>query len=383
MIGVLARVKAGNQSMEEFTQLVNRPDFNEQLSRAIADPSSSEAAILSETLQKLVRLTGGTVPWGPVERAQTLSQFFGLIHYCGVPNWFITISPADLDSVLMLRLSHACGEEEFNLPIDLPDALQRSTILSANPVAAAQVYIRLIESLFSELLGLPAEHQTRKSPPSLHSRPVGVLGRMTAFAGVTEAQGRGTLHLHFLAWPDLQPSTMREFVNDEEVMTAICGRLDSLVQAWIPEISEVNHSDQPAAEVTMEDTRDGRRISPLPNVDPSAFKKRFVSVVQQTNVHVHKPTCHKGKAGKVRCRMGMPQHTCDMTTGLRELRTVLRCGKEVIRALRHVSDSPPPLSQPIDSLRNHDRRTISIDLFRPQPNNNWILHHIVYNVVES
>ena len=89
--------------MEEFIQLVNRPDFNEQLSHAIADPSSSEAAILSETLQKLVRLTGGTVPWGPVERAQTLSHFFGLIHYCGVPNWFITISSADLDSVLMLR----------------------------------------------------------------------------------------------------------------------------------------------------------------------------------------------------------------------------------------------------------------------------------------
>ena len=149
-VGVAARVKTNNQAMTEFIELVNKPaDFNEQLSSAIADPSSRDATILSENLQKLVRLTGGTVPWGPVERAQTPTQlFFGLIHYCGVPNWFITASPADLDSVLMLRLSHACGTEEFNLPIELnPDALQRSTILSSNPAAAAAAKLILIAAV--------------------------------------------------------------------------------------------------------------------------------------------------------------------------------------------------------------------------------------------
>lgn len=130
-------------------------------------------------------------------------------------------------------------------------------------------------------------------------------------------------------------------------MTAICGRLDSLVQAWIPEISEVNnHSSQPE---TVEDIRDGRKLSPLPNIDPDAFKKRFVSVVQQTNVHVHKPTCHKGKIGKYHCRMGMPVHTCDLPTGPRELCLDIQDGKEVARAFRHLSDPPPRSPHPIDT----------------------------------
>ena len=178
---------------------------------------------------------------------------------------------------------HAGGPEEFNLPIDLPSVVQRSDILSANPVAAAYIYIRLIESLFSDLLGLPVQqHRTRKIPPSLHSRPVGVLGRMTAFSGVTEAQGRGTLHLHFLAWSDLQPSVIREFVNDEEVMSAICNRLDSLVQEWIPPFGTGDFRRD--CNNIVEDVRDdGRRISPLPTLDISAFTCRYVDVVQQAN----------------------------------------------------------------------------------------------------
>ena len=96
--------------MADFVQLANSSNFTETLLQAIEDPTTTDALQLSSTtLQKLVRLIGGTVPWGPaVELSQTLSSFCSLIYYCGLPNWFITISPADLDSVLMIRLAHAC-----------------------------------------------------------------------------------------------------------------------------------------------------------------------------------------------------------------------------------------------------------------------------------
>ena len=106
---------------------------------------------------------------------------------------------------------------------------------------------------------------------------------MTAFSGVTEAQGRGTLHLHFLAWSDLQPSVIREFVNDEEVMSAICNRLDSLVQAWIPPFGTGDFRRDCNNNI-VEDVRDGQRISPLPTLDISAFTCRYVDVVQQMNI---------------------------------------------------------------------------------------------------
>lgn len=73
----------------------------------------------------------------------------------------------------------------------------------------------------------------------------------------------------------------------------------------------------------------------------------------------------------------MPAHTCDLPTGPRELRlSSLPDGREVVRALRHVSRPPPKSLHPIDCLRssNNDRRIISIDLFRPQPGTATPIH---------
>jgi len=48
--------------------------------------------------------------------------------------------------------------------------------------------------------------------------------------------GRGSNHLHFLLWTDLQPSVLYKFVDDKEVMEAICRRIDSIVQVWLPDV---------------------------------------------------------------------------------------------------------------------------------------------------
>ena len=92
--------------------------------------------------------------------------------------WFITISPSDIDSPNVMRISTGEGVG-FN--ISLLSAEDRARSAAVNPTAGALYFERLIDKAFECLFhfncdGSRHEKQTRP----LYSRKVGVLGRVIA-----------------------------------------------------------------------------------------------------------------------------------------------------------------------------------------------------------
>jgi hypothetical protein len=61
------------------------------------------------------------------------------MHYCGPPSFFVTFAPPDMDSYLMLRLSHTITNRMWDMTLSLPALAERKRLLAENPVAAAQV----------------------------------------------------------------------------------------------------------------------------------------------------------------------------------------------------------------------------------------------------
>ena len=98
--GVASAVKA--RKAQEFIDLVNNPEFQTLLNEAVQNPEGDTAAQISRQLLPLLRVSGGKVPFGSVERAQSLSKMYSMVHLFGLPSWFITIAPSEPDSVLTM-----------------------------------------------------------------------------------------------------------------------------------------------------------------------------------------------------------------------------------------------------------------------------------------
>jgi hypothetical protein len=183
-----------------------------------------------------------------------------MINYFGPPSFFVTVAPSDMDSVLTLRLAHVASNATVDMNFTLPSLAQRMKNLADNPVAAAQVYQRLIECMLQHLIGVQAEHCVRTSHPPVDLRVVGILGVPIAFAGVTEVQGRQSAHGHFDVWVDLSPVVMQECLNDVVAMRKIAQRMDSVLRAYIPDAAKADAavmSTLPCVEPTLahRDTR--------------------------------------------------------------------------------------------------------------------------------
>lgn len=233
---VSLRVKANHAAMHEFVELVNSPDFSSHLQHCLDQPLSRAARALSSKITNLARLTGSDVPWSPLQRRQALPRVLALMQYAGPASFFVTFAPPDMDSYLLLRLSHTTTNHSWDFSAPLPSLAQRKEMLASNPVAAAEVYQRLVRCLFSHLVGLSPAHTTRTAPPPVCERPVGILGIPVAFAGVTEVQGRQSAHGHYLVWCDVSPTVVQQFLDSPVVRTQVsvwcsrrCGHLISVV----------------------------------------------------------------------------------------------------------------------------------------------------------
>ena len=215
---VSMRVKNHHRSMEKFIKLVNNESFQADLAEAESNPKSSKAAMLVNTLIQITKLSGGHIPWSKIQRNEVLPRTLAMSLYLGSYSFFVTISPSDMDSGLMLRLAHLAARNEVNddLHIPLPTWAQRMKLLAANPVAAAQSYIALIEAVFEHLVGLAPDHLSRTSHPPSRHRKEGLFGVPKGYVAVTELQGRGSAHCHFLVATDVAPEKVgaRKIVHE-------------------------------------------------------------------------------------------------------------------------------------------------------------------------
>ncbi|KIN98789.1 hypothetical protein M404DRAFT_157058 [Pisolithus tinctorius Marx 270] len=113
-------------------------------------------------------------------------MIWGTCLFLGGPTIWMTINPADVhDPIAQVLAGEAIDLDKFDV-LGGPDSHQHVINIASNPYAAAKFFNLLIESTLECLLGIKSE--------------MGILGELSGYFSVVEAQGRGTLHMHMLLW---------------------------------------------------------------------------------------------------------------------------------------------------------------------------------------
>ena len=150
------KVKNNLESFQTVTDLIIDPDFDQKLDRALKQPDGPDAKQLLNSFKPHLVSNGSNIPFSASQRSQCLAQLVAYVRFFGPPSFFITISPSDVDSKLMVTLAKKhSGDYEPNASIgtSLPSLSERYKLLVNDPVAAAEVFYRTVESVMEELIG--------------------------------------------------------------------------------------------------------------------------------------------------------------------------------------------------------------------------------------
>ena len=328
---VCAAVNAHPESGEEFAQLCSDEEFRRGLEQHSANPETRDAKALAKKCRKFIHMAGAKVPYSPAERNEALSKMYSMTYRYGIPSVFLTISPDDIGSPLVLRWAMnfsnnnsfpATGEqygEDFSAFFDavargeasyatIPIANEHrgsrlKKLVTDNPVAAALVYRQIMEVVLEELLGISPEHKIRKTVP-LQSRPKGIFGTTTATFAVTEVQARQSLHGHMAIWGSIPPALLQKAAHNRNIVAKIATVLDSQYTSQFPAPVHVRGMLNRIQKHT-------KRPSRMPVITPiqlglDRFKMNTAEKADWVGVHRHTFTCHKGKHGKLGCRVAQP-----------------------------------------------------------------------------
>jgi hypothetical protein len=206
IIGIKARTKP--ECMTKFGSITNAPEFTQRIQRAVKYPKSADAKALVKELQPLIRQCSAEVPFSAESRGAVLGRQMALLQLFGTPGFFITISPTDTNSALVMRFCEPVPEyhhsavpdakfpsshdepppgfrEHCRVNFVMPEHAERLRAVSDNPVAAAKYYGMAVHALFKHLLCLKPSHRQRRTTLPC-DRFDGLFGRSLAYMGVTE-----------------------------------------------------------------------------------------------------------------------------------------------------------------------------------------------------
>ena len=169
--------------------------------------------------------------------------------YCviyGKPSVWLTINPADHhDPVAMVLVGEDIDLDNF-CPSLGPGSSERSSLLVANPFAATEYFHLVLDAVFEHLIGVKvSSHEVISNP--------GVLGLVSAYYAMIEAQGRSNLHDHAVLWlantPDCQSLAQR--YKDKNFLSDLNTYVRDTIHAHVEDLSEQ------------------RGLAPAPNPHPS------------------------------------------------------------------------------------------------------------------
>ncbi|KAK4024408.1 hypothetical protein OUZ56_009830 [Daphnia magna] len=217
--------------------------------------------------------------------------------------------PNDVNDTLNIRLSLP-QEDNNNFPTDgtgLSEAIQNSAavfqeipitphhlrfLMAKGPLAAAEIFRLLTDTVFTTLLGTPTEHFSKKTVP-LPSRSSGVFGVPIASFGCVEEQARGSLHLHVVYWGSLPCQILQNSSIYPELLCTVAKAIDEMFKA---EVDLAVHVEQLFDKFNRVMTMKHSLLKahhPLRNPEP--FNQNVQKTVVICNCHSHSHTCHVGK----------------------------------------------------------------------------------------
>ena len=152
-----------------------------------------------KALKRHVYATAARVSGTDQARYRLRSQIWSTSTILGPPSLWITINPSDLhDPIAQIFAGEDINMDDFMATLG-PDKTKRAKNIADDPYAAAKFFHFMITTILETLFQVKVTSAQVKSG-------MGVFGRVAAYFGTVESQGRGTLHLHLLIWLEHVPS---------------------------------------------------------------------------------------------------------------------------------------------------------------------------------
>jgi len=176
-------------------------------------------------------------------------------------------------------------------------------LTSANPVAAAEIFNRIQNAVYSILLGITPDSYSKKTAP-LGNQKRGVFGITKAVFSVVETQARLSLHSHMAVWGGIPPSVIQQYATDPVIIDAILKCMESMFRN---ETSLDEHAIGLTRKIKKEPKhRHIYTTCPDPITDNVAYTTRSEGIQQCVAVHQHSKTCEKTDVGDFKCRLSKP-----------------------------------------------------------------------------
>lgn len=168
-------------------------------------------------LRQHVHATAGRVQGSDQARYQLWSQIWATSIYLNPPSIWLTINPCDLhDPIAQVFIGEDIDLDAFLATMG-PDKEKRARGIAADPYAAAKFFHFLICTILETLFGVEVTQYQVKTE-------TGIFGKVSAYFGTVEAQGRGSLHLHMLVWLAGAPTSdeMHTLLQEASFREKVC-----------------------------------------------------------------------------------------------------------------------------------------------------------------
>ncbi|KAF9040359.1 hypothetical protein BDZ89DRAFT_1210221 [Hymenopellis radicata] len=182
-----------------------------------------------QLLKSHIHATAGKVVGSNASKHRLKSQIWSTSIALGPPSLWITINPCDLhDPIAQIFAGEKIDLDDF-LATQGPDAHQRAQNIAQDPYAAAKFFHFLIHAILTTLFGVTTTKHR------VHSEK-GIFGYVSAYFGVVESQGRGSLHFHLLVWLLHAPTLaeMQDLLRTEEFREKVRNYIRANVRAYTP-----------------------------------------------------------------------------------------------------------------------------------------------------
>jgi hypothetical protein len=182
----------------------------------------------------------------------------------------------------------------------MPEEVERNANIAGDPVASAEFFHTFIQAILQHLFGI----DVRKKSGS-YKRKEGIFGKVQAYVGSVEAQGRGTLHLHMLLWLQGGPpaSVMEAALKCEEFKAKVVNFIRSTISGDIGGMLK----EEILAMKKEDDLSTSRPIHPRSIGYKQECRVLMPKLARQLQVHKCKTSaCLRTVKGRLSCKRNAP-----------------------------------------------------------------------------
>ena len=259
------------------------PESMEQLLKCVQDKTPITDPHL-KALMDTLSSTGKHINGSPFQKSTYRKEIFGLMIQEGTPVLWITLSPAVTHSPIFLQIAGR------NIDIsEIPAHAERAKLVANDPVAAAIYFNEIIDAFTKYLLGYKKENG-------------GIFGHPSAYYGMTEEQGTGTLHNHMLVWLHnfKSASKLKSDLEDESFKDELIIYLERVIKQGYLDIYDDDE------EINVSEVSCKHPVHPDDANFNSKFKDDVNKLVKVANTHSCRSTCYKYRKTN-ECRFEFPR----------------------------------------------------------------------------